>query len=244
METPLLIALSHQGALRRRLDVIANNIANMDTIGFKAQRMMFQEYLVRSRGGEQVLGDRLSFVHDVATARDVSEGPLRITGNPLDLAVKGEGFFAVETASGVRFTRNGRFRIDDSGQLVTEHGHPVQAQGGGPIPLGTPSADIAIGRDGTISVDGEEVTRLRVVRFERPHDMRLVAGGLMASDETPEDIQAPEILQGMLEGSNVQPILQMAEMIEVHRAYDGVRNLIDQEHNRIKKMVEEYARPA
>ncbi len=109
METTTLIALSRQGGLRRQLDVVANNIANMNTTGFKGERMMFVEHLVKSQESGKLLGTKLSFARDIATMLDVSEGPMETTGNPLDLAITGEGYFVIQTENGERYTRNGRF---------------------------------------------------------------------------------------------------------------------------------------
>ena len=122
METTSLIALSSQSGLRRQIDIVANNIANMNTNGFKGERMMFVEHLVKSRGGAKLTGRKLSYVRDIATMTDQSIGPMQKTGNPLDLAVTNEGFFVVQTDKGERYTRNGRFQLDDGGQIVTQSG--------------------------------------------------------------------------------------------------------------------------
>ena len=125
METTTLIALSRQGGLRRQLDIVANNIANTHTNGFKAERVMFVEHLVKSPGGQRLLGRKLAYVRDIATLVDFSEGPVEGTGNPLDLAITGEGFFVVQTEDGERYTRNGRFKLDDGGQLVNQNGESL-----------------------------------------------------------------------------------------------------------------------
>lgn len=242
MENTLLITLSRQGALRRQLDVVANNLANMNTTGFKAQRMMFTEHLVESRGGERLLGEKLSFVHDQATRRDFSEGAIEATGAPLDVAIRGEGWFVIDTPSGRHYTRNGRFRIDAEGRMVTESGNPVVGGAGQPIRFAPTDGEISIARDGTVSAESGELGRLRIVRFDNPQRLRAVVDGLFASDQTPQDVDQPEVVQGMLESSNVEPILEMARMINVHRAYDTARKLVDREDQRIRKMVEEYAR--
>jgi flagellar basal-body rod protein FlgF len=242
MENGLVIALSHQGALRRHLDVIAHNVANMDTVGFKAQQMLFTQHLVQSRGGETVRGERLAFVQDLATLRDLSEGELKGTGNPLDVAIRGDGYFAVDTPEGERYTRGGKFRVDAVGQLVTEGGHPVLTEGGGPIVLANGDAHLTINRDGGVSTENGDLGRLRIVRFDNPQAMQIVAGGLLSSPEAPLPVAAPEVAQGMLEGSNVESVVEMTRMIEVQRAYDSARNLIDREDERIRNMIREYVR--
>ena len=124
MESSVLIALSRQGTLKREMDVIANNLANMNTTGFKGQKMLFVEHLVKSRGGDRLLPVKLSFARDVAQITDLSDGQLNTTGNTLDVAIKKDGFFVVETPNGQRYTRNGRFETDNQGQLVNQQGFP------------------------------------------------------------------------------------------------------------------------
>ena len=244
MENTLLVATSHQGALRRQMEVIAHNFANMNTTGFKRERMMFVDHLVRgagAAGGDGASDGNLAFVRDVATYRDLSEGNLTQTGNPLDVAIEGDGFFAIGSPDGERYSRNGSFVLDDEGQLVTGNGMPVLTGGGQPIYFSTADTEITISRDGTISTENGELGRLRVVRFEDPHSMRRVEGGLMSSDDTPEEVVVPRVVQGMIEGSNVEPILEMERMISVHRAYERSKKLVDGENERIRKMIQVYA---
>lgn len=244
MENTALIALSRQSTLRRQMDVVANNIANMNTSGFKGEKMMFSEHLMTSRGGEKVLGDKLHFVRDVATVRNMSEGPLVKTSNPLDVAVRGEGFLAVDTPEGQRYTRNGSLQVSGDGTLVTQQGYPVLDDGGQPIQFGPGDTDINIARDGTIASETGPIGKLNVVEFENPNDLQLISGGLYFADSQPTKAETPEVVQGMVEGSNVEPIIEMARMIEVSRAYTGVQKMIEAEDERIKKMVQEYGKPS
>lgn len=244
METTTLIALSRQSGLQRQLDIVANNIANMNTTGFKGEKMMFVEHLVKSRGGESLLGSKLSFVRDIATMTDFTEGPMEKTGNPLDLAISSEGFFVVQTEDGERYTRNGRFQLDDGGQLVNQNGEPVLSTGNQPFFLGPEDTEIAISRDGTVSTNNGDLGRLRLVQFDNPQQLKRSAGGLFSSEEPPRDVESPDIVQGMLEGANIQPIFEMARMIKIHRTYDGVRSLIDKEDQRIRQMIREMGQTA
>lgn len=244
MENTTFVALSRLTTLRREMNVIANNLANMNTTGFKGEKMMFVEHLVRSRGGERILGDKIAYVRDIATVRDLTEGSMKETGNPLDVAIHGNGYFAVETADGERYTRSGRFRLDDAGQLVTMDGDAVLSDTGAPFFFSPGDNSIEISRDGTIATDNGVLGRLRVVTFENPYALKAVAGGLYsAGDEQPTDVANPDIVQRMLEQSNVEPIIEMTKMIEVHRAYQGVQKMTDGEHDRIRKMVAELANP-
>lgn len=244
METTTLIALSRQGGLRRQMDIVANNIANMNTNGFKGERVMFVEHLVKSPGGQTLLGGKLSFVRDIATLLDFSEGPVEETGNPLDLAITGKGFFVVQTEDGERYTRKGRFKLDDGGQLVNQNGEPLLSTGNSPFFLGPEDTEITISRDGTVATNNGDLGRIKLVDFENPQLLKRFAGGLFSTEQTPRDVESPEIIQGMLEGSNVQPILEMAKMIEISRTYDSVRKFIDREDERMRSMIKEMGQTA
>jgi len=241
MENTSLVGVSHQAALRRQMETIAHNIANMNSTGFKAERIMFVDHLVRNPGADHFTDPKLSFVRDVATVRDLSSGPLQHTGNQFDLAIEGDGFFVVQTPDGTRYTRNGRLRVDDTGQMVTDRGMPVLTTGGQPIVLSSTDTEIAVARDGTVSSENGVLGRFRVVRFDNAQNLRMVAEGLMASEDVPLEMNTPHIVQGMLEGSNVESVVEMERMIEVHRAYDQTKNLVSGEHERMRKMMEVYA---
>ena len=241
METSIIVALSRQDTLQRHIDVVANNLANMNTTAFKGERMMFTDHLVRTGSGDHRVGDAIAFVRDLATVRDLADGKLEQTGGDLDLALVGEGYFVVSTPEGERYTRDGQLRLDQAGQLVTEDGLPVLTQSGAPLVFGPQDTRIGIARDGAVSSEMGDLGRLRVVRFAHPERMQPVAGGLMASDEQPEDVAAPALMQGMLESSNVQPIVEMERLIDLHRAYDQARVLVDREDDRIRKMLQAYA---
>lgn len=241
METPILVALSRQDTLRRHLEVVANNLANMDTTGYKAERMMFADHLVRTPLGRGQIGESIAFVRDAATVRNPAAGRLEQTGGDLDIALADdEGFFVVQTPVGEHYTRDGHLRLDELGQLVTSHGLPVLSQQGTPILIGPLDGLVSIARDGTVSTAQGEAGRLRVVRFDRPELMQGVEGGLLSTDQQPQDVQTPVVLQGMLERSNVEPILEIEQMISVQRAYDQARMLIDREDDRISKMMQAY----
>ena len=223
------------------MDIVAHNIANMSTSGYKGERMMFVEHLVKSQGGEQILGDKISYVRDIATMRDMSPGPLEQTGNPLDVAIEGEGYFVIQTDTGNNYTRNGHFRLDNGGQIVTASGNPVLSDGGQPFFLAPGDTKVAIAQDGTVSTLNGALGRLAVVNFENEHQLRPGAGGLYNTEAVPQPVERPNIAQGMLEGSNVQPVIEMARMIEVHRAYDAVKGFAEKEDDRMRKMIRDLS---
>ncbi|HEX9702542.1 MAG TPA: flagellar basal-body rod protein FlgF [Rhodospirillales bacterium] len=245
METSTIVALSRQGGLQRQMDIVANNLANMNTTGFKGEDMMFVEHLVKTKGGERLLGTKLAYSRDIATLMNTADGPMETTGNPLDFAVNGDGFFVIQTPQGDRYTRNGRFRLSEGGQLVNQAGQPVLSSGGQPFFLAPEDTEITVSRDGTLSTNNGVLGKIKLVRFENPQQLKRAAGGLFfAENANPIDVEAPSIAQGMLEGSNIQPIFEMAKMIDIHRTYESVRNFIDREDERMKNMIREMGRPA
>src|ERR1700687_1592287 len=149
MQNALLVGLSRQVALGRELDVVANNIANINTTGYKADGSLFEEYLSSVARADQT-GARVSFVHDRGTWHDLSAGPIEKTGNPLNIAIDGNAFLVVQTPRGERYTRNGALQINGTGELVTSEGNPVLGEAG-PIVLQPTDHQISISLDGTIS---------------------------------------------------------------------------------------------
>ena len=241
MENSVFVALSRVDALKRQMSVIANNLANMNTTGFKGEKMMFVEHLVKSRGGDRLIPVKLAYARDVAQITDISDGPIQTTGNRLDVAIKKEGYFVVETTNGPRYTRNGRFETNDQNQLVNQQGFPVQSDAGAPLVFGPEDTEIIIASDGTVSTNNGDLGRIRLVKFENPQNLQKETGGLLSTDDNPEDVETPGLIQGALEGSNVEPITEMSKMIETHRAFDSVRRFIDREDQRQRKMIEQLA---
>lgn len=238
MENAGYIGLSYQMALHRQLAVIANNIANSNSTAFKSERPLFETVPVRQQG-------RLyEFVQDNGIVRSLNTGRLRETANPLDLAINGKGFLTVETPAGTRFTRNGSLRLSEDGRLVTADGYSVLNEQGQPINLNPADGKPLIAEDGTVSTPAGAVGRLRVVQFDNEQQMRKVSTALYATDEEPQPAPAVQIRQGMIEDSNVEPVLEMSEMIEVSRSYQAAQRLIETEHERERKAIERLARAA
>lgn len=231
MENAAYIGLSRQQALRSEMDIIANNLANVDTPGYRAEKMVFNEYLDRSGRGE-----RLSFVEDMGLARDLREGPLRSTGNPLDVAISGTGFFVVATEAGERYTRAGRFQLDQQGQISTSDGNVVQGQDG-PITVPPEGGPVSIAGDGTVSNGAGVLGRLRVVGFDDERQMQRGAGGLYSTTQVPVDRPDATVAQGMLEGSNVQAILEISRMMEVLRTHQSVSRMLETDHERQQRVI-------
>ncbi|HAD87875.1 MAG TPA: flagellar basal-body rod protein FlgF [Rhodospirillaceae bacterium] len=245
METTAVIAASRQGGLKRQLEVVANNLANMSTNGFKSSQMMFVEHVVKSKGGERLISPKLTYTRDIATRIDVTDGAIETTGNPLDMAIRNEGFFVVRDQGGNEFyTRNGQFRLDTTGQIVNQQGYALIAEGGQPITLSPEDSEINVGRDGTISTENGQLGKLQIVRFDNPQDLQRTSGALFTSQLPPQPVQNADIIQGALEGSNVEPIMEMARMIELHRSYESAKSFIEREDERERAMIRDLVREA
>ncbi|MGJ3264074.1 MAG: flagellar basal-body rod protein FlgF [Salinarimonas sp.] len=231
MENTLLIGLSRQVALARELDVIANNMANVNTNGFKARSSRFEEYLEPDASAETFpWADRkLSFVIDAGSPIDLSDGAAEPTGNPLDVAIRGDAFFVVETPAGERYTRNGAFQVDPQGRLVTSDGFPVMGDGGA-IQLEPNDTGVVIAGDGTISTDGGQRGRIALVSFDAPHMLSNMGANLFAAVEPAQQPQPAgeraRMEQGFVERSNVRAVYEMTRLMEVSRAYTRVASTL------------------
>ncbi len=228
MENALLIGLSRQVALGRELDVIANNMANVTTNGFKARQARFREHLMPVASAEAfpTADRRLSYVIDAGTPLDLGAGAIERTGNPLDAAINGDGFFVVQAQAGERFTRNGAFTVDAQGQLVTSDGHVVMGDNG-PIVFSPQETDPAIAADGTVTSSQGQRGKLRLVRFEDPQALRNEGSNLFSSAAQPQAAGATSRIEsGAIERSNVKSILEMNRLVEVNRAYVSVAGMV------------------
>lgn len=241
MENPIYISLSRMMGLRRQMDVVSNNVANANTTGYKQQRVLFNEFL-----SKPALGERMSMVQDRGTVRDTTSGALLPTTNPLDVAINGKGYFVVDTVNGPHYTRAGRFQLDAQRQIVDESGLPVLGQNNKPITLPQGATTIRIDSDGSVVTNvnpTQAIGKLNVVRFEREQAMTPVGGGLYTTTETPAAAQ-PEtkVQQGMLEESNVKPVVEMTNMIEILRQYQSMQRVLDAEHERQRTMIQRLGR--
>jgi flagellar basal-body rod protein FlgF len=228
MENALLIGLSRQMSLGRELDVIANNMANVSTNGFKARQSRFVEYLMPGAAADAFARPdrKLSFVAEAGTALDLVGGPIERTGNALDAAIKGDGFFVVQTPAGERYTRNGAFSLNAQGQLVTSDGHPVMGDNG-PLTFTPQDNGIAIGNDGTVSTEEGQRGKLRLVRFADPQALRNEGGNLFSATAPAQPAGiAAQIEAGALERSNVKPVLEMTRLMEVSRSYTSISTMM------------------
>ena len=240
MDNAALVGLSRQVALGRELEVVANNLANINTTGYKADRSIFEQFLMpKVSSGEFPPGNRqLSYVQDRATWHNLSAGPILRTGAPLDVAIDGDAFLVVQTAAGQRYTRNGALQINATGTLVTNAGDPVLGVGG-PIQFQNTDHDISIAGDGTITVrEGASATsdavrgQLQLAQFADDGQVRKEGSSLFSAQPGVTPQPAPQnvrVVQGAIEQSNVSAVAEMARMIEISRTYEQIASILKQE---------------
>jgi flagellar basal-body rod protein FlgF len=250
MENALLVGLSRQAALERQIDIVANNIANVNTSGFKADNTLFEEYLNTPAHEDNFVGrDRLvSFTQDRGTFRDMTQGALEETKNPLDIAINGPAFLTVQTPGGERYTRDGNLHINSQGQLVTAAGNQVVGASG-PIVFQQTDHDINITPDGTITVvEGSGRTdsirgNLRLVNFADAQKMLKEGFNLYTAGDggAPQADTKSTIQQGFIEKSNVNGVAEMSRLMEVSRAYTSIANLMNQQSELQKTAIQQLA---
>ena len=249
MENVSLIGLSRQMTLERQLDVVANNVANVNTNGFKADRPMFEEYLRSNARENNFVGrDRnVSFVQDRATMKDFSQGPSEPTKNPLDVAIDGDAFLVVQTPNGPRYTRDGSMQISSTGQLVTKSGNAVLGTSG-PIVFQPTDHDINISADGTVTVqEGTNRTdsvrgKLSMVSFAEAQSLLKEGSNLYSAEGAPPlAATTSKLTQGFVEKSNVSSVMEMTRMIDVTRAYTQISAMLQQQTDMRRSALEKLA---
>jgi len=243
MENPIYISLSRMMSLHNKMDAVANNVANSSSTGFKQQKVLFSEVLRKTS-----MTEKISLVHDRAMVRDMSEGPLSTTSNPLDVAIRGQGFFVVDTLNGPHYTRAGRFQLDGKGQIVDNNGLPVLDGSNKPITMPAGTNDIRITADGSVFSNVNPTApagKINLVSFKNEQQMTEIGSGLFITDEKPQP--APKdsrVIQGAIEESNVKPVVEITNMIDILRQYQGIQKIIDAEHDRQKTMIQKLGRTA
>jgi len=235
MDNTSYVALSRQNALWKQMEVIANNMANLNTVGFKAEEVMVGEADVKTKSDTTPFGRQVAFVHNLGTVRDAKEGSLQKTGAPLDVAIHGSGYFTLDSPGGPRYTRAGHFRLDENGMIVSGEGYPVVQANGTPIIVAPNESQINVANDGTVSTENGQIGQMRVVTFANEQDVKKTGDGTYISNATANTVARPYISQGMLEDSNVEAISQMTAMLQVQRNYQSIQNILDNEQDRIVK---------
>ena len=225
-------------ALRRNMDIIAHNLANLETTAFKAEHPAFRS-LVQDIIDGNGNANEVQFIDDYGMVRDMTEGKLVRTTNPLDIAISGDGYFVIETPEGPQYTRNGHFQLDPEGQLVTGDGFPVLDANNQPFFFTPQETDFRVSRDGSVSTSAGERGQLAVVVFENDSDLTRTGGSLYGTDALPIPAENIEVVQGVIESSNVNAIAEMTNMIEVMRAYDSATRMVKNAEDLSKKAIQE-----
>jgi flagellar basal-body rod protein FlgF len=238
MDNAAYITLTRMSGLRREMQVVANNIANATTAGYRREGMIFSEYVVRADRHEPSLSMALGNTRQSFQM----QGALSQTNGTFDMAIEGEGFFQLETPQGLRLTRAGIFTPNAAGELVNMDGHRLLDAGGAAIFVPPDARSIEMARDGTLSAQGQPFAQVGLVRPVDPVTMSRTAGTLFSVDGPVEPVAAPTLLQGFLEDSNVDPIVELTRMIEVQRAYERGQSLLDSEDERIKSVIQTLGR--
>ncbi len=238
MENAIYATLTRQTGLMRELQVIANNIANASTSGFKAEGVMFSEHI------DALDGDAASLSMAFARVRntDFSQGSLAQTGGTFDVAIEGEGFFLVQTPAGERLTRAGAFTPNADGDLVTMDGYPVLDAGGAPVFIPQGLGQIGIAADGTISAQGRPIGQIGVFTPSNPDGLKREGSLLFDAPDGFEPAADARVLQGFVENANVNSISQISRMIEVQRAYEMGQTFLDNEDQRIRGLIRAMGR--
>lgn len=222
MANPTYISMSVQSALRRQMDLIAHNMANIGTTSFKSEKPIFVQVL--DEAGE------IAYVEDFGVTRDMRPGHLQTTGNPLDLAIEGDAFLVVDVDGESRYTRNGHLSLNDERELVTSTGYPVLDVDDRTIEIPPNAHDLTIGEDGTISSEAGPIGRLSMVWFENVALLQRSADSLFITDQDEIEPRDASLLQGSLEASNVRPVMELTSMINVLRAYQQNAQLVEGDH--------------
>ena len=232
MENPGYVALSRQMVLQRQMSIVANNVANLTTPGFRGESLVFIEHLEATQPGEKV-----RFVQDIATVPDLQPGPLSNTDNPLDLAIQGEGYFAIDTPQGERYSRAGSFALDADGQIVTAEGFALQGDGGSLV-VPPDADDIVVAKDGTVSTDQGILGRVTLVRFDNDYALKREANGLYDADgQAALPVDNPQIQQGKIELSNVAGVVEMTKLVAIVRSYQAAATMVEEEHERQRRAI-------
>jgi flagellar basal-body rod protein FlgF len=244
MDTTGYVSLSHQLALQRQLDMIAGNIANADTTGYRRENALFQSYLEHQPNTSTPAARNVSFVLDYGIARDSGQGELAQTNNPLDVAIVGDAFFTVGLANGeTAYTRNGHFSVSEDGYLTSVNGTQVLDSRGSPFQFQPDEKKISISKDGTVSTSAGDIGQIALARFandaqlERLGDTLYQGTGALAVNVSQANLRI-----GYLEKSNVKPIVETTEMMNILRSYQATTSLLDRYDELRKRGIERLGR--
>lgn len=237
MENTAYTTLTRQAGLMREMQIVANNIANIATTGYRQEGLIFSEYVQRVDHGPSV-----SMATGNVRQTSLVQGGLTQTGNTFDFAIEGDGFFLIQTPQGERLSRNGSFAASAAGDLVTNDGFPVLDAGGAPMFVPPGARQIKAAADGTLSADGQPIGQIGIVRPTDPLGLRREDGVMFDAEDGFEPIENPRVVQGFVESSNVDPVGQIARMIQVQRAYEMGQSFLDAENERVRTAIQTFVK--
>jgi len=234
MENSIYLALSRQMTLQTNMDIVANNVANMNTNGFRAQNIAFEEYISDPGHGD----DPLSFSYDYGEYQNTAPGSQQQTGNPYNVALNGPGFMGIQSPTGETvYTRDGNFQRAADGKLVTSAGYPVMGQGGA-ITIPDNSIEINIDQRGVVSNQDGELGQLMVVEFDNVQMLEAMGNNVYHSPDAGTPSIKTTVAQGFLEGSNVKPVVEITRMIEILRNFQSTQRILQTEHDRLRSAIQ------
>jgi flagellar basal-body rod protein FlgF len=242
MENNTLIALSRLTAQQRNIDVVAGNIANASTPGYRAERMVFADYLVsEQRTASPAGGKQIYFTQDRATWREPTAGAISFTGNPLDVALTGNGFFTVQTPAGPRLTRAGRFTLQADGTITDSAGNGLLDTAGQPMRVALADTMLTVSGDGTLSSQNGQLGRIGVAVPADPYKLVAEGNRLFRADTPVTQSTKPGMVQGAVEGSNVEPVGELVRMMTSERDFQFVTQYVEAESQREQNAIDKIA---
>lgn len=241
------IALSRQMALWKQMDTVSNNMANMNTAGFKQDDTLFTSYLVQTPEAQGIGNTPLYFTEDYGTFQNFAAGAFEETGNTFDVAIQGDAFFCLETPAGEMYTRKGQFSLNADGALVTNDGALVLSENNEPLFFAPTEKEVTITESGDVMTENGVIGRLKLAHFADNQKLLKVAGTMfenVAGNTMTVGSDNVRLAQGKIEKSNVNPIEEMTKLIKVQRSYEYVQQMIDNEHDRLSNTISTYAQLA
>lgn len=239
MENIGYIAISQQMSLQQQMNMTANNLANMSTPGYRAQQALFREYVTTPQGSP---GEVIRQANNAGSYRDLRVGSMTQTHNPLDVALQDPGYFTVQSPGGMRYTRDGAFALNADRQLVNKNGYPIMNENNEPIQVQQDATQIRITEDGEITSEFGTVGRIKIVNFENEQSMIRTGENLFDAEGQPEQLLTNvRVVQGFTENSNVNPVIEMNRMIDVLRNYQSAQRLLQNDHERIRSMIQKLS---
>lgn len=238
MENSLYVGLSRQMVLRNAMNMIANNVANMSTPGYRAQNPIFEEFISKPQGDKE----KLSLVNDFGQWQTITPGVAQFTGGTYDVALNGPGFMGIMSPTGeMMFTRGGNFTVNSRNELVTSAGYAVAGSGGSAIAIPTNTREVKITEAGDVTADGNTVGRITMMEFDNLQELKPEGNGLYSSKSGGRPATETTMRQGMLEGSNVNSVFEMTRMIEILRDYQSTQKMISSEDDRQRGAIQKLA---